>query len=243
MKILCLFFLLIGVTFSKENGPGKKGSKGDKHKRDHGEMFLNHFDGNKDGEVTREEFKAGRRVKKLGPEVRERLFERLDKNGDGVIQRREVKQPPRGKGKPRLQMREILKKADRDRDGRITFGEFREHPRFVKMPEKRSRKLFDRIDRNRDGVIDPSDRRERKPRPNDRPSPLMDFDLDKDGGLSLAEFKNLPQHLATPPKELQRRFDRLDSNRDGSISKGEAKKGLRMRRGDSKPKVRRDLKK
>ena len=226
MKIISLFVILLGTAFSQEKGrDGKlgKGPRGPQGGKNHGEQFFKHYDADQDGKVIREEFDAGRRVKDLAPEVRDRLFKRLDKDNDGVILKKDVKQSSEEKGPPRHHMRRILDKVDLNKDGEITLEEFSKNPRLVKMNEKRRQKLFESIDRNNDGVISAKDRPD--PRPEGGRDPIKSFDLNKDGTLSLAEFRNLPHHIGVAEEELSHRFDELDSNHDGQLSKDELKKG------------------
>ena len=236
LSILLLLILSIGCGIAQEKGRNKKGSKRSGGGRDHQASFFHHFDSDKDGKVIRAEFDAGERIKNLSQEVRDKLFGRLDKDKDGVITKKEMK-PPSGERSPDFEnMRRFLKEADANQNGKITAEEFAAHPRFAEMPEKRSKNVFEMIDRNHDGVITRGDHR----RPGDERNMVKDFDLDKSGALSWAEFKNIPHVMAMEEKEGRRRFEKLDSDNNGELSKEEVTKAgppQRPRRdGPSRPK-------
>lgn len=94
---------------------------------------------------------------------------------------------------------EALERADLDGDGVITRGEVRDH---------RNRQ-FDRFDRNRDGYLSAGDlpRRARRGGGDQLATVIADFDINRDGRLSPAEFVEGPT----------RAFDRADRNRDNRV--------------------------
>jgi Ca2+-binding EF-hand superfamily protein len=94
--------------------------------------FLDDFDKNRDGQVTKEEF------------PHERRFSEIDADGDGVLSKAEIED-----SMDRVRNEEaygIFERYDLDGDGRITREEFT-GPAAV----------FERLDKNRDGVLDKAD--------------------------------------------------------------------------------------
>lgn len=72
---------------------------------------------------------------------------------------------------------------------------------------------FHRLDRNGDDVLTPNE----IPRPDSR---ILQYDTDKDGDISLAEFT----------AGTMARFDRMDLNRDGTVTSEERKTSNEGRR-------------
>jgi len=68
----------------------------------------------------------------------------------------------------------------------------------------RGERLFHRLDRDGDDVLTPNE----IPRPDSR---LLEYDRDKDGDVSLVEFT----------EGTMDRFDRMDLNRDGTVTSEE----------------------
>jgi len=145
-----------------------------------------------DGKLSKDEFR--------GPEP---LFAQIDADGDGVITKDEAAkfQPGAGAGAGMIARRVLG--MDKDRDGKVSRDEFTGPPAN-----------FDRLDANKDGFItrnelpgaaaagvgapDRAMLRER----------LQAMDKDGDGKVSKDEFTGEPAL-----------FDRLDTNKDGVISR------------------------
>lgn len=72
---------------------------------------------------------------------------------------------------------------------------------------------FHRLDRNGDDVLTPNE----IPRPDSR---ILQYDADKDGDISLSEFTT----------GTMARFDRMDLNRDGTVTSEERKTSNEGRR-------------
>jgi Ca2+-binding EF-hand superfamily protein len=79
------------------------------------------------------------------------------------------------------------------------------------------RRNFDRMDRDGDGYLEPSEiealiqRNAGCNRPSGGLGGLTRWDSDGDGQLSIEEI----------PRQLERRFDQLDTNRDGLLDQAE----------------------
>jgi hypothetical protein len=75
---LLVLALAVGVSFAEETGSSP------------GDRFLQRFDEDKDGKVSKDEFPG-----------RDERFDRVDENQDGFIEKSEInKRPPGGGGRP-----------------------------------------------------------------------------------------------------------------------------------------------
>ncbi len=123
-------------------------------------------------------------------------FERLDKDQNGKLTLEEMQT---GKLERWL-------KADANNDGFVSRDE------VAKLRRNRGAKRFMRKDLNNDGLLS----RDEVPR---MPQAIFDrLDTDKDGSLSLSELAN---GRGQTLEEKNKRFDHLDANGDGRVSKAE----------------------
>ena len=105
---------------------------------------------------------------------------------------------------------------DQDADGAVTLEEFRRTP----IPVGEHEAVFASIDANGDGKLTESELASHVPPSMDeRPGqpPFAYLDRDRDGVLTLAEFKSMP----IPDGEHGMVFASMDRNRDGAISESE----------------------
>jgi Ca2+-binding EF-hand superfamily protein len=183
------------------------------------DQFLQRFDKNKDGVLTREEL----------PPFLGKAFGRFDVNHDGKLDRSEVQQMLRGlrkyfgeqdKGPDGEQVERFVNKLlaqfDTDKDGKISKAEAK-GPLAVN---------FDQIDRNMDGFLDRAELRAVAARVLAQQGKGftggfkgagsgLDFDAhdrNADGRLTRDEVRGTP---------LEKLFDQIDTNRDGRISRAE----------------------
>jgi len=130
-----------------------------------------------------------------------------------------------GASSPRIKQFEAWTRADSNGDGRLSRWEARLLPRLARH--------FDAIDSSGDGVISGAEVRawrdltrgaKRATAPKGADEILRIADHDGDGALSRAEFEQgLPRHA--------RRFDRIDSDRDGRLAASELGRWLESLRG------------
>jgi collagen type III alpha len=135
-------------------------------------------------------------------------------NGDGKISKDEA--PPR--------LAQNFDRFDIDKDGFISLREFRAGqsggPGGQGAPRPTPEETFKRLDVNGDGKISKDEAPPRLAQNFDR------FDIDKDGFISLREFRagqsGGPGGQGVPRVTPEETFKRLDVNGDGKISKDEA---------------------
>ena len=192
-----------------------------------------------DGVISQQEFGQMPRVQKLDAEQRTKLFERLDKNQDGKIGHEEIREmlqhEHRGEMMPRIW------ELDKDKDGGVSFEEFQQGMVFQKLEPEKQQRIFKHLDSNGDGKITPEDQPKRRPmregdekgpdkgpggemrkRLGDHPAPgalIERFDQNKDKALSYEEFKANPRAEEIGEEALKKRFEMMDRNGDGKISR------------------------
>lgn len=186
-------------------------------------------DANRDGFIDRAE------AAKM-PRLAER-FDQMDKNRDGRLGADE--RPQRGMRHMRGAHGHWLQRADADKDGRISRAE-------AQAIQARAADHFDKMDFNRDGFIDRSDMQARMAQA--RAAFFAGADDNRDGRLSRDEFvveqaarsaERREQWIARaaakgkaasvrPAPSLEQqverataRFDRMDANRDGTLTRAE----------------------
>jgi len=119
--------------------------------------------------------------------------------------------------------RQGLPKADTNGDGNVSFEE------LSAVRPKVTREAFARLDRNGDGVLNRADRQaaaaQQAPqagkqagarKPGGAAAKIRACDKDGDGRVTFEEFS------AGFPQATRERFDALDRNRDGALSKEDA---------------------
>lgn len=168
------------------------------------------LDANNDGVIDRAE--AGKHERLAAK------FDQLDKNGDGRLTADERPQRSGKQGKRGMDGHHGgMMKADANKDGNITRAEAAANPKLAAK--------FDKLDGNRDGVVDRADMQARMlERKN---AWFASADSNQDGRLSQAEMEGATaKRQAKHPQKAQKhtaaeRFQKLDRNNDGSISREE----------------------
>jgi Ca2+-binding EF-hand superfamily protein len=116
---------------------------------------------------------------------------------------------------------EAWKQADTDGNGMISQQEFAAMKRIELLPEEKRTELFKRLDKDGDGSLS-REELDRFVKPQEGKRQLMlrlkELDTDKNGGISLEEFKAGEFVKKLPPERQETLFRRLDVNGDGSIS-------------------------
>lgn len=161
-------------------------------------------DSNSDGTVTQAEFDANRASR----------FQALDANNDGQLTREEMRAGRSERGERGHHGRggrgmHHLARADANEDGAITRDEFLARPT----------QMFDRMDANDDGVISADERPQRRERGEGQGR--RSSDADNDGQISQSEFAAMGAS----------RFERLDANDDGRVTREEAEAARGRRHG------------
>lgn len=119
--------LLVGACASTAPTPGKSG------RGDPVAMLVN-ADANRDGVVTRDEFRTGR----------DGMFSTIDRNHDGFLSSEDSPRRRKRAGGGGERMKQLAAGLDANRDGRVSRAEFVDGPAL----------MFDRADANGDDVVD-----------------------------------------------------------------------------------------
>lgn len=126
-----------------------------------------------------------------------------------------------GENGPGRGFMEAWKTADANGDRSLSAEEFASLPRLQAIPEDKRAQLFKRLDKDEDGQIAFAEMQRMGPPKPEGPHPhkrLWELDTDKSGGISLQEFSAGEMASKLPPERAQKLFERLDTNKDGSIS-------------------------
>jgi Ca2+-binding EF-hand superfamily protein len=129
------------------------------------------------------------------PNAEEAKFDAVDTNRDGVLEAREW---PAGASV-------AFRIADRNDDGVVTFSEYIAPPR----PQEAREERFEDIDHNNDGVLSRSEW-------HGDWATFNRLDRNDDGVVTWREFRQ-----PAPAENRSTRFQELDTNRDGRISRRE----------------------
>ena len=130
--------------------------------------------------------------------------------------------PPRGdreRREPSMPFIEAWKNADKNDDKFISREEFDAMPRMQNLQEENRAKIFKRLDKDGDDKLSREEIM-RFGRQFDGPPTkrLWELDVDRSGGISLAEFKEGEIFKKLPPEKSEEVFRRLDTNGDGLIT-------------------------
>lgn len=145
-----------------------------------GEVLFTRYDTNKDGQVTPEEFKGGKM-----------LFTAYDADKNGILTLEEVRSAKKTDSGPNF------RELDTDKDGFVTRREW-----------QGTQEEFDAVDLDNDGVWSKLDRAIEK-RHTQAKGEISQFDTDKDGQISVAEWTAAHRDEAS--------FRVRDRNRNGSL--------------------------
>lgn len=129
---------------------------------------------------------------------------------------------------------QMWKKADADQSGRLSKEEFSSLPRVASLPSENLGRLFQRLDKDGNGTIERSEMARPQPQGDDskkRMKRLWELDANEDRKISLEEFSQGGISQRLPEEGRERLFNRLDTNKDGFISKEDRPK----RRGEGRP--------
>lgn len=173
--------------------------------------LLRQADVNGNREVTFKEISA------VVPALSREHFARFDRNGDGVISEadRQARTPEKG------DRRALLAEADKDNNKKITFEELK-----AEVPEL-TKQRFARFDRNEDGILSEADRSagaregaaDRRPPRAAIARIALQADTNGDKKVTFEEM------TAVKPGFPRARFDQLDMNGDGVLSRDDMQKG------------------
>lgn len=133
-------------------------------------------------------------------------------------------------GQPQKRILETWKNADTNGDGMISKEEFAAMKRIALLPEEKREELFKRLDKDGNGSLNREElgkliraqdgKHQMMPR-------LWELDKNKDGAISLEEFKAGEFIKKLPPEGQEALFRRLDANGDGVISAKDHPAGAR----------------
>jgi Ca2+-binding EF-hand superfamily protein len=167
-----------------------------KMKKEEVDEVFKKYDVNKDGKLDRmEHFKWRANLE----------FVAKDTSKDGFLQPEEIM---KGYNMKKEAVDELFKKYDVNKDGKLSFCEFKKW--------KLSGAILDRfkaLDTNKNGFLEPAEIMKGMGMKKEQVDKIFkDFDKNKDGKLSVEEWKEYNMKL---------HFDRLDTNKNGTLEKKE----------------------
>ena len=171
------------------------------HHRHGGTVLFERLDKNKNGKVTRDEARQAKTAR----------FNAMDKNRDGVLTQQEAQAARQDQHRHIAEER--FAQRDTDKDGRLSKAE-------SGMPEER----FARLDTDGDGVLSKEElqARHRKGAPERaNRGPFGRLDTNNDGKLTRQEAE----------RGVDQMFERLDADKNGSLSKPELESSHKPRNG------------
>lgn len=165
--------------------------------------FLQKFDSDGDGKVSKDEFKDS-----MG-----KRFQHMDSDHNGTISIEEFQQYRQQQRGIDPNKAKAIAKHDSDADGKLSKEEFLA-PRIKRAEEK-----FIELDKNNDGMLSadeiPDTSNQQPPKKANEPSLFPNIDANQDGEIS-DEEKNAA---------FEQLFDRLDQNQDQIVTEDEVKAG------------------
>lgn len=177
-------------------------------------------DTNDDGILTIDEFEKIKRLARLEPEKRQRLFWFLDKNKDGKLHHNEL-HPTASEhfGKALKQ----FDRLDKDNSGGLSQKELGKALLFAEIPTSQLARSFGKIDRNNNGELEKNElaKHEHHVCP---PIHFAQHDRDKSGGLSFEEYSAIPFMNRVPKQRCKKIFDRIDTDKDQQLSPQEIRR-------------------
>ncbi|NJM37375.1 MAG: hypothetical protein HC845_05630 [Akkermansiaceae bacterium] len=117
---------------------------------------------------------------------------------------------------------ETWKALDKDGDNLVSAAEFATLPRVQRIPSEKRAKIFTRLDKDSNGNLSRVELEELVNQGEGfQMKRLWALDLDGNAGVSFEEFKQGSVWQKLPLEKQQEMFKKLDSNRDGVITKND----------------------
>ena len=189
-------------------------------------------DVNNDSALSLGEFSKLKRMAHLKPEEVGKLYDFLDRDNDGQLSLNEVKPPlPIWKSV-------LLKNfaaIDTDESDDISFDEFTSANKLMHRKRRGARHLFDHIDSNRDSLLEFNEIRGADVNVFGKKLSFKELDKDKDGGISLEEYSEIPMMNKLSESKISMMFDRVDLDENGWLTEKELDLKRKGRRRDLLP--------